>query len=104
MGVESLLTGTASRNRIGACTCGPASREDSCPRRSGVDAFLFLHWLARLVGLPNGGVATDKSPGRTDNGRVVRDLKQELNISEYFETKKCALAMYWIYNLIRAVF
>ena len=28
MGVESETTGRASRNRIGACTCGPASRAD----------------------------------------------------------------------------
>ena len=38
---------------------------------------LFLPWLARLVGLPNGRVAADGSPGRTDDGRVVRDFKLE---------------------------
>ena len=39
--------------------------------------FLFLPWLARLVGLPNGRVSADGSPGRTDDGRVVRDFKLE---------------------------
>ena len=39
--------------------------------------FLFLPWLARLVGLPNGRVCADRSPGRTDDGRVVRDFKLE---------------------------
>ena len=37
----------------------------------------FLPWLARLVGLPNGRVVADKSPGRTDDGTVVRDFKLE---------------------------
>ena len=36
---------------------------------------LFLPWLARLAGLPNGRVAADGSPGRTDDGRDVRDVK-----------------------------
>ena len=38
---------------------------------------LFLPWPARLVSLPNGRVAADGSPGRTDDGRVVRDFKLE---------------------------
>ena len=38
---------------------------------------LFLSWLARLVGLPNGRVDAYGSPGRTDDGRVVRDFKLE---------------------------
>ena len=32
MGVESVVTGRASRNRIGACTCSPASRADLAVR------------------------------------------------------------------------
>ena len=32
MGVESVTTGRASRNRIGACTCGPASLSDLAVR------------------------------------------------------------------------
>ena len=39
--------------------------------------FLFLPWLAQLVGLPNGRAAADGSPGRTDDGRVVRAFKME---------------------------
>ena len=39
--------------------------------------FLFLPWLAQLFGLPNGRVAADRSPGRTDNRKVVRDFKLE---------------------------
>ena len=38
---------------------------------------LFLPWPARPVGLPNGRVAEDGIPGRTDDGRVVRDFKLE---------------------------
>ena len=34
--------------------------------------FLFLPWLARLVGLPNGRVPADGSPGRTDDGSRTR--------------------------------
>ena len=47
----------ASRNRIRACTRGPAG--------------------SRLVGMPNRRVAADRSPGLTDDGRVVRDFKLE---------------------------
>ena len=43
---------------------------------------LFLPWLARLVGLPNGRVAADESPLRTDDGRVVRDFKLERTARE----------------------
>ena len=39
--------------------------------------FLFLSWLARLVGLPNGRVSVDGSPARKDDGSVVRDFKLE---------------------------
>ena len=39
--------------------------------------FSFLPWLARLVGSPNRRVATDGSPGRSDDGRIVRDFKLE---------------------------
>ena len=77
MGVQSAATTEASRNRIGACTRGPASWADLAVRilRGGIA--LFLPWPARLVGLPNGRAATDGSPGRTDDGRVVRDFKLE---------------------------
>ena len=44
---------------------------------TGEGIFLFLPWLARLVSLPNGRVPSDGSPGGTDDGRVVRDLKRE---------------------------
>ena len=38
---------------------------------------LFLPWPARLVSLPNGRVVANGSPGRTNDGRVVRDFKLE---------------------------
>ena len=44
---------------------------------TGGGIFLFLPWFALLVGLPNGRVPADGSPGRTDDGRVVRDFKLE---------------------------
>ena len=47
------------------------------PASSGGEILLFLPWLARLVGLPDGHVAVDGSPRRTDDGRVVRDFKLE---------------------------
>ena len=37
--------------------------------------FLFLPWLVRLVGLPNGRVAADGSLGQMGDGRVIRDFK-----------------------------
>ena len=44
---------------------------------TGGGLFLSLPWLAQLVGLPNGRVPADGSPGRMDDGRVVRDFKLE---------------------------
>ena len=41
----------------------------------GGEISLFLPWLARIVGLPNGRVSADGSPGQTDDGRDVRDFK-----------------------------
>ena len=55
MGVEIDTTGRASKNRIGACTRGPASRADSTVRvvggggGGGGGYFLVLSWLVRLV-------------------------------------------------------
>ena len=77
MGIESQTTGRASRNRNGACTRGPASQPDLSIRVDSGGVFLFPPWLAQLLGLPNGRVAADGSPGRTDNGRIVRDFKME---------------------------
>ena len=39
--------------------------------------FLFLPWLASLFVLPNECGSVGGSPGRTDDGRVVRDFKLE---------------------------
>ena len=44
---------------------------------TGGGIFLFLPWLAGLAGLPDGRVSADGSPGRMDDGRVVRDFKLE---------------------------
>ena len=77
MDAYAYVTTKASRNRIGACTRSPASRADLAARLIGEGIFLFLLWLTQLVGLPNGRVALDGSPGRTDDGRVVRDFKVE---------------------------
>ena len=74
MGVESETTGRASRNRIGACTRGPASRVDLAVRVVRGWNLCFLPRVARLVGLPIGRVAADVGSERTDDGRVVRDF------------------------------
>ena len=75
MGVQSAATTRASRNRIEVCTRIPASWADMTVRICRIRIFLFLPWLARLVGLPNGRVSADGSSGRTDDGRVKRDFK-----------------------------
>ena len=75
MGVESETTGRASRNRIGACTRGPASLAELAVRVDWVRNLFVLPWLARPFGLPNGRVSADGSAGRTDDGRVVRNFK-----------------------------
>ena len=42
------------------------------------DSMLAARWALRAsVYLPNGRVAADESPRRTDDGRVVRDFKLE---------------------------
>ena len=76
MGVRSTATARASRNRIGACTRGPASRAN-------LAVSVYRGRLARLVGLTNGRVAANGSPGRTVDGRVVRDFKLELTAREF---------------------
>ena len=77
VGVQSAATTRASRKSIGACNRGPASRAGLAVRVEGGGIFLFLPWLARLVGLLNGRVSADGSLGRTDDGRVVCDFKLE---------------------------
>ena len=55
---------------------------------TGGGTFLFLPWLARLVGLPNARVPADGSPGRTDDGRVVLDFKLE-STGTYGQVRSC---------------
>ena len=57
--------------------------------------FLFHPWLAQLVGLPNGSVAADGSPGRTDDGRVVHDVKLERTVREDQSRKAVPRLVYW---------
>ena len=44
---------------------------------AGGGIFIFLPWLARLAGLPIGRVPAHGVPGRTADGKVVRDYKLE---------------------------
>ena len=66
MGAQSAAKTGAGRNRIGACTCGPASwiwLADWAVRVVGGGIALFLPCLALLVDVPNGRVDADGSPG-----------------------------------------
>ena len=83
MGVEIKTTGFTSRNRIGACTRGLASRAASTVRVvRGRILFVVFSWLVRLVGTPSARVAEDEGIGRTDDGRVVCDFKLEPTVCE----------------------
>ena len=62
---------------------------------SGERFLLFVPWLTRLVGLPNGRVAADESLGRMDEGRVVRDFKLEPTAREVQCRKAIPWAVYW---------
>ena len=75
MGVRSVATMRASRNRIGACPVVLRLGRTWLSASFVGGIFLFLPWLVRLVGFPNGRVAADGSPGRTDDGRVIRDVE-----------------------------
>ena len=56
--------------------------------------FLFLPWLAWLVGLSNGRVSADGSPGWTDDGRIVRDFNLEPTAREVsLLGKSCATSI-----------
>ena len=67
----------ASRNRIGACTCGSAPWADLAVRVDRERNLLVPPQVGTGSRLPNGRVAADGSSGRTDDGRVVRDFKLE---------------------------
>ena len=56
---------------------------------------LFLPWLAWLVGLPNGRVTAGGSSARTDDGKVVHDLKLEPTTREVWSQKAVPRAVYW---------
>ena len=56
---------------------------------------MFLPWPARPVGLPNGRVAADGSPERTDDGRVVRDFKLEPTTHGVKSRNAVPRAVYW---------
>ena len=77
MGVQSAATTGASRNRIGACTRGLASSADLAVRVVQGRSRFIPPLAGAVVSLPNGRVAADWSPRRTDDGRVVREFKQE---------------------------
>ena len=77
MGVESETTGTDSRNSIKPA---PAALHLGRIRLSAVFGggfFLVFSWLVRLVASPGAREAADEDPGRTDDGKVVRDVKLE---------------------------
>ena len=76
-GLRSAATTRASRNRIGPAPVVLRLGKTWLSRSFVGGIFVFLPWLAQLVGLPNERVAADGSPGRTDDGRVVRDCKLE---------------------------
>ena len=74
-GVRSVATTRASRNLIRPSPAVLRLGRTWLPASFAGEIFLFLSWLARLDGLLNGRVTADVIPGRTDNGRVVRDFK-----------------------------
>ena len=77
MGVQNAATMRASRNRIGACTRGSASWADLAVR---VDRGRNL-FVPPLVGAAIRPAirpcVRGWGPGRTDDGRVVRDFELE---------------------------
>ena len=94
MGVQSAEKTRARRNRIGACTAVPRLGRTRLSAPIGGEMFLFLPWLARLVGPPNGRVSAGGSPGRTNDGRVVRNFKLEPATREVQSRKVVPRAVY----------
>ena len=70
------------RNRIGAYTRGPASWADLAVRVDRGKNLLIPPLVGAASFLLNGRVPADGSPARTDDGRVVRNLKLELTARE----------------------
>ena len=62
---------------------------------TGGEIFLFIPLLARLIGLPNGRVSAEGSPGRTDDGTVVRDFKLEPTARDVKSRKAVPRAVNW---------
>ena len=77
MGVQSAATTRASRNRIGACTRGPASWAGLAVRVDR-ERHLFILPLVGAVSRPGLRACIRGWESRTtDDGRVVRDFKLE---------------------------
>ena len=95
MGVRSVATMRASRNRIGACPVVLRLGRTWLSASFVGGIFLFLPWLVRLVGFPNGRVAADGSPGRTDDGRVIRDVELKPTAREVWGQKAVSRAVYF---------
>ena len=55
-------------------------RPRSSSLRKALKIWMLIESFVRLAGLPNGRVPADGGPGRTDDGRVVRDFKLETHI------------------------
>ena len=77
MGIESLTVGGPVEIASGPAPAVLNLGRTYLSASLGGGFLLFLLSLARLVGLPNGSVAANRSPDRTDDGRVVRDFKME---------------------------
>ena len=77
MGVQSAATTRASRNCIGACTRGPASWADLAVRVDRGRNLFIPPIVGAAIWPAYGRVSADGSPGRTDDGRVVRDFRLE---------------------------
>ena len=95
MGVQSAETTRASRNRIGPAPAVLRLGRTWLTTSIEGGIFIFLPWLAQLVGLPNGRVSADRSPGRTDDGGIVRDFKMEPAAREIESRKAVPRAVYW---------
>ena len=95
MGARIAATGRACKNRIRTCTCGRASQADRAATTVGKTFLCSSSWCGASIRL-NERLGAGEGLERTDDGRVVHDLKPEPAAREVWSRKAVPQAAIWL--------